>query len=351
MTRRLSLFIASALVACAPPEDAVRIVGSSTVFPFSRTVAEHYAAKTGSRAPVVEMTGTGGGMQIFCTPNSPVNIANASRAITASELEACAEAGAGDILEFRVGYDGIVVVAARENPLKSLTLDQLYRAIAKDLPTGDGFGKNPNELWSDVDPALPPIPIQVHGPPPTSGTRDAFIELAMMEGAKEKPALRELARTDERAFAARAGALREDGRWIDEGENDNAIIQIIRQSPHALGVFGYSFYEQNRPVLDGVAIDGSAPDFDAIADGRYPLARSLFFYADPARADAHVAGYVMEFMSESAIGPFGYLVDKGLIPASDDERLAGRAAARSLLARAADRDAATGPAGRGARKR
>lgn len=328
--RRVVLLLLAGLAACAPPEDAVRIVGSSTVFPFSRTVSEHYAAKTGARAPIVEMTGTGGGLQIFCAENSPVNIANASRAIKESERAKCAEAGFDAIIEFRIGYDGIVVAAARENPLQDLTLEQIYRAIAKDLPTSDGFQPNPHRSWRDVDPALPDIPIEVHGPPPTSGTRDAFVELALEEGAKAEPAMQALAKSDGAAFAARAGALREDGLWIDEGENDNAIIQIIRRSPHAVGVFGYSFYEQNRSLINGVRVDGSAPAFDAIADGRYPLARSLFFYADPARADAHVCAYVLEFMSESAVGPFGYLIDKGLIPAPEDVRRRERAKAQDL---------------------
>ncbi|MEL6363947.1 MAG: substrate-binding domain-containing protein [Pseudomonadota bacterium] len=331
MKKAIAIVLALALFGCAPPEDAVRVVGSSTVFPFSRTVAEHYAAKTGYRAPVVEMTGTGGGMQIFCAAQSPVHVANASRPIKKSEIDICAAAGAVGVLEFRIGYDGIVIVAARENPLKSLTLDQLYRAIAKDLPVANGFAPNPHELWSEVDPALPAIPIQMHGPPPTSGTRDAFVEIALETGAKGTGALRYLAQTDKGAFAARAGALREDGRWVDEGENDNAIIQIIRNSSNALGVFGYSFYEQNRALLDGVAVNGAAPEFEAIADGRYPLARSLYFYVDPARADEHVGAYVMEFMSESAIGPYGYLIDKGLIPASESERRAGRERARGLV--------------------
>lgn len=347
MKQAIAIVLALALYGCAPPEDAVRVVGSSTVFPFSRTVAEHYAAKTGYRAPVVEMTGTGGGMQIFCAAQSPVHVANASRPIKESEIQSCAAAGAADVLEFRIGYDGIVIVAARDNPLKSLTLDQLYRAIAKDIPQANGFAPNPHELWSEVDPALPAIPIQIHGPPPTSGTRDAFVEIALEEGAKGYAVLRDMAGTDNDAFAARAGALREDGRWVDEGENDNAIIQIIRNSSNALGVFGYSFYEQNRALLDGVAVNGSLPEFEAIADGRYPLARSLYFYVDPARADEHVGAYVMEFMSESAIGPYGYLVDKGLIPAPEEERRAGREKARDLLAQIAATAEVSEPYGAG----
>lgn len=324
-------------VGCAAPDDAVRIAGSSTVFPFARTVAEHYAIKFHTRAPVIEMTGTGGGLQAFCAADSSIDVANASRAIKPSEVDLCARNSAGEIVEFRIGYDGIVIAAGRDNPLKGLTLDQLYRGLAKDLPTEAGFQPNPNENWSDVDPALPDIPIEVHGPPPTSGTRDAFVELALETGAQSSPRLKALAETDENAFAARAGALREDGRWVDEGENDNAIIQIIRASPYALGVFGYSFYDQNRTLVNGVAIGAAQPGFDAIASGDYPLARSLYFYVAADRADRGVADYVMEFMSESAIGPFGYAIDKGLIPLPETLRREEREKARTLAAKAARR--------------
>ena len=318
--------------ACAAPEDAVRISGSSTVFPFARTVSEHYAVKFQARAPVIEMTGTGGGLQAFCSRGSAIDIANASRSIKQSERDLCAGNGVEEIVEFRIGHDGIVIAASRRNPLKSLTLEQIYRALAKDLPSQGGFAPNPHETWADVDPALPDIPIEVHGPPPTSGTRDAFVELALEVGAEADPHLAALAEEDERAFAARAGAMREDGRWIDEGENDNAIIQIIRQSPYALGVFGYSFYDQNRAIIDGVAVGGAPPNFEAIADGAYPLARSLYFYVDPARVDAHVANYVLEFTSESAVGPYGYTADKGLIPLPADARREERMKAAALAA-------------------
>ena len=318
----------------------MRISGSSTVFPFARTVAEHYAVKFNRAAPVIEMTGTGGGFQAFCAENSIVDIANASRAIKRSERELCARNGYAEVVQFRIGHDGIVIAASRANPLQSLSLAQLYRGLAKDLPTADGFAPNPHELWSDVDPSLPVIPIEAHGPPPTSGTRDAFVELALEAGAKLDPALAALAKTDPDGFAARAGALREDGRWIDEGENDNAIIQIIRQSSYALGVFGYSFYDQNRAIIDGVAVNGAAPDFDAIAAGDYPLARSLYFYTEPGRARPEIAAYILEFTSESAVGPYGYVVEKGLIPLPEEERLKERRKAADLAALAEETERA-----------
>lgn len=318
------------LGACSAPDDAVRIVGSSTVFPFSRTVAEHYSVKFQTRAPIVEVTGTGGGFQIFCGPNSPVHIANASRSIRQSELDRCAANGVADVIEFKIGYDGIVIAAGRENPLSELTLTQIYLALAKDLPGEGGFVPNPHETWADVDPSLPDIEIEVHGPPPTSGTRDAFVELALEVGAESIPELAALAEDDSDAFAARAGAMREDGRWIDEGENDNAIIQLIRTSSQAVGVFGYSFYDQNRALIDGIEVDGNQPGLETIADGRYPLARSMYFYTDHERATADVINYILEFTSESASGPYGYLASKGLIALPDEDRHAMRARARSL---------------------
>ena len=331
-------FIFIALAAnCAAADDAVRIAGSSTVFPFARTVAEHYAVKFHTRAPVIEMTGTGGGLQAFCAAGSSIDIANASRAIKPSEKELCARNNVGEIVEFRIGYDGIVIAAGRDNPLQGLTLDQLYRGLAKDLPTETGFQPNPNETWSDVDPTLPDIPIEAHGPPPTSGTRDAFVELALEMGALASPRLKLLAETDKDTFAARAGALREDGRWVDEGENDNAIIQIIRASPYALGIFGYSFYDQNRALVNGVKIGSAKPSFDAINSGEYPLARSLYFYVAADRADRGVADYVLEFVGESAIGAFGYTTDKGLIPLPKNLRVEEREKARALATKVSER--------------
>ncbi len=305
---------AAALVAgCAEPREAVRIVGSSTVFPFSRTVAEHTAVKFDQPSPIVEMTGTGGGIQQFCRGTGAIDIANASRQIKDSETDLCRTHGV-EAVGFRIGYDGIVVAAAPTNPVKALTREEIYLAIAKDLPGPAGFEPNPNRLWSDVNPQLPDIEIEVHGPPPTSGTRDAFVELALEAGAREIPALAALEEQDPEQFKARAGALREDGRWVDEGENDNAIIQLIRSSPTPIAVFGYSYFDQNRGVVSGITIDGEAASINAIAGGRYPLARSLYFYVNGARARPMLANYVLEFISEPALGRAGYLAEKGLVP-------------------------------------
>lgn len=331
------LFLLSCLSACSTSsDDVIRIVGSSTVYPFSRTVAERYAIKSGARAPVIEVTGTGAGFKRFCSGPGAADISNASRPVKKSEVELCAENGIEDLVEFTLGYDGVVAAIAPDNPLKSLTLEQFYLGLARDIPGPDGgFVPNPYKRWAEVDPSLPDFPILVHGPPPTSGTRDAFVELVMQVGATRLPEMAELKKRDKHTFEARAGAIREDGLWIDEGENDNAIIQIIRQSDHAVGVFGFSFFDQNRDLVKGVALGGVEPSARNIADRSYPLARSLFFYADSVtlRARPDVREYVQEFLSEAAIGEFGYLAEKGLIPLSPHQRKEMRAQLGSFSSR------------------
>lgn len=321
----LCVLIVSFLVsACSKQTDQpIRIVGSSTVYPFSRTVAERYAIKSGERAPVIEVTGTGAGFKRFCTGPGAADVSNASRPIKNSETELCRSNEIVDIVEFTIGFDGVVAAVDYDNPLKTLTLKQFYLALARDIPDGNGgFVPNPHKRWSDVDPSLPDIRIEVHGPPPTSGTRDAFVELVMQVGAEELPELADLKKADEHIFEARAGAIREDGLWIDEGENDNAIIQIIRQSDEAIGVFGFSFYDQNQDLVKGVALHDVLPTALTIADHSYPLSRSLFFYSDAEilQKRPDVREYIREFLSEAAIGEFGYLAEKGLIPLSSEIR-------------------------------
>jgi phosphate transport system substrate-binding protein len=331
----VALCAAVVAVSCSKPRDTARIVGSSTVFPFARTVAERTAAKFDAPSPIVEMTGTGGGLQHFCRGAEGVDIANASRRIKDSERALCRAHGV-EAIEFTIGFDGIVAATSSRNPLTAISLRQLYLAVAKDLPGPAGFEPNRFRLWSEIDPALPAIEIEVHGPPPTSGTRDAFVDLALHAGAKAIPELALLATQDPDQFAARAGALREDGRWIDEGENDNTIIQLIRTSPVAIGVFGYSYFDQNRGVVRDLAIEGAHATTGAIANGAYPLARSLHFYVNGAQRRKPVADYVLEFVSEQALGPEGYLTEKGLVPLPREMR---RAEWRKAKAFALRRDA------------
>lgn len=314
----------------APAEDAqtIQIVGSSTVYPFTTAVAEQFGAKTRFPTPIVESTGTGGGMQLFCggVGSSTPDFTNASRRIKASEFEMCQENGVTEIVEIPVGSDGIVLANLRSAPEFTISTQQLYTALADRIPVSDTdctLQENPYENWSEIDPSLPDEPIEVYGPPPTSGTRDAFVEIAMDKGAKAYSCLAEMAGTDEDAFEAAAYTIREDGAWIDSGENDNAIVQTLTKTPTALGVFGYSFLEQNSDRVKAATIDGVKPTFETINSGEYPISRTLFFYAKGQHAELvpGMEAFLAEYTSEDAMGEFGYLSEKGLIPL-DPQRLA-----------------------------
>ena len=319
------------LVACSsePEEPAVWAAGSSTVFPFASRVAENFARKTGRTAPRVESLGTGGGIKAFCdgAGEDTPDIALASRPMKPGEWDDCQEAGVTAIAEVRIGSDGVVVATDRQGADYQLGLEQLYRALAAETPGPDGpFVPNPNATWRAVDPALPPVRIQVYGPPPTSGTRDAFVELGMEAGAQEIPSLAALKKQDEDAFKARAHRLREDGGWVDAGENDNALLQTLTRTPGSLGVFGFSFLGQNRDRVKAATVNGVAPTAEAIADGSYPLARTLYLYVKKQHIQRTPAiqAYLAEFLSDAASGKGGYLADQGMIPLPADQLLAAR---------------------------
>jgi phosphate transport system substrate-binding protein len=307
--------------------------GSSTVFPFATRVAETFAQRQGGAAPRVESTGTGGGIAAFCegvgvgTPD----IANASRPMKASEFDTCVANGVDQILEIRIGSDGIVIATARNGADFDFQLEDLYLALAAETPNGTAFQANPNTAWSQVRAGLPGQAITVYGPPPTSGTRDAFLELAMAPGAEEIPFLAALSDSDEDRFETIAHTLREDGRWIDSGENDNAIIQTLTRTPGALGVFGYSFLEENLTSVKAASINGVQPNATTIADGSYPLSRSLFIYVKISHLQTTpgLEAFVQEFLSDAAAGPDGYLADRGLIPLPVDQLAAVREALRA----------------------
>lgn len=311
--------------------------GSSTVFPFASRVAENYASKTGGRAPRVEALGTGGGVKAFCSGSGDrhPDIALASRRLKASEFDSCVKNGVSAVAELKIGTDGIVVATARNGADYVFTLEQLYRGLAADLPTANGgFAPNGNRSWRLVSAGLPDVRIQVYGPPPTSGTRDAFDELAMQEGAEALPAMAALKERDGDAFKARANRLREDGAWIDAGENDNAMVQTLTRTPGALGVFGFSFLGQNRDRVKAATVNGAAPSMETIADGSYPLARSLYLYVkkDAVAARPGLRQFLQEFLSEAASGKGGYLVDQGMIPLPQGELVASRQALLDLPA-------------------
>jgi phosphate transport system substrate-binding protein len=323
----------------ASGRQQVWAAGSSTVFPFATRVAENVARTGGGQAAKVESLGTGGGFKLFCggTGAGFPDIANASRAIKKSEFEQCAANGVTDIMEIKIGFDGIVIANAKGGPTYNLKLDQLYRGLADELPAGQGFAKNTAKRWNEVDPSLPAQAILVYGPPPTSGTRDAFVELAMEKGAGKIPALKTLKESDENAFKARAHTVRQDGAWVDAGENDNAIVQTLTKTPNAVGVFGYSFLENNMDTVKAASVDGVAPTFETISNGTYPVSRSLYIYVKKANIGVTpgLREFVQAFVSDAATGKQGYLRERGLIPLPESEHAAQKAAVGALQTMAA----------------
>ncbi len=333
MLRSKSLFTVAILSAgaltavsnAAVARDQIKIVGSSTVFPFATTVAERFGKSTDFKAPVVESTGSGGGLKLFCAGvgDAHPDITNASRRIKKSEVEKCAKNGIKDIVEVKIGYDGIVLANSRKSKRMELTLRDIFLALAKDVPDGDGKTKpNPYKTWKQVNADLPDVKIEVMGPPPTSGTRDAFVELAMEGGCKSFDWIKALKKSDKKSYKALCHRIREDGAFVEAGENDNLIVQKLNANPSAFGVFGFSFLDQNSDTVQGSKISGVAPEFELIADGSYPVSRSLFFYVKKENIGSTpgIKEFLAEFASNKAWGPEGYLADKGLIPMSDQER-------------------------------
>lgn len=339
--RTKSLLLASALtmavISSGPAmaaRDYISIVGSSTVYPFATVVAEQFGKGSSFKTPKIESTGSGGGFKLFCAGVGVEHpdITNASRAIKSSEVETCAKNGVKEIVEVKIGYDGIVVASTKQaEPLK-LTRQELYLALAKEVPDPKNPGQliaNPYMNWSDINPALPNTKIEVLGPPPTSGTRDAFVELVMDEGAGSFEFIKKM---DKKEFARVAQTVREDGAYVEAGENDNLIVQKLQANPNALGIFGFSFLDQNSDVIQGSIVEGEAPTFENIAAGKYPVSRPLFFYVKKAHVEVipGIKEYLAEFSSEKAWGDEGYLADKGMIPMPKEEREKYAADVKSL---------------------
>ena len=307
--------------------DYISIVGSSTVYPFSTVVAERFGRSTEFKSPKVESTGSGGGFKLFCggVGVSHPDITNSSRRIKASEVSNCAKAGVTDIVEVKIGYDGIVLANSADAPLAQLTSRDIYVALAKKLPDPENDGEyidNPYSSWREVRAELPDRPIEILGPPPTSGTRDAFVELAMEGGCKTFPRIKALKSTDKDRYKALCHSIREDGAFIEAGEQDNLIVSKLVANPNAFGIFGFSFLDQNIDKVQGSEIDGVEPTFEAIADGSYPVSRPLYFYVKKAHIGVipGIEGFLREFTHERAWGEDGYLSDRGLIPLPDAER-------------------------------
>lgn len=326
----LAVAISSSLLATqaySAGRDTINIVGSSTVYPFSTVVAEKFGKKTKFNTPKIEATGSGGGMKLFCTGNdlNTPDITNASRRIKKSEFDKCQKNGVKDITEVQIGFDGIAVANSKSAPLFKLTRKDLFLGLAKNVPNPDGtetLVKNPYTTWKQVNASLPNSKIEVLGPPPTSGTRDAFAELAMEGGCKKIDWIKAMKKKDKKAYKTICHTVREDGAYIEAGENDNLIVQKLDSNPNALGIFGFSFLEQNDDKVQGSVIEGKSPEFDTIADGSYPISRPLFFYVKNSHMKSipGMKEFVEEFTSETAFGDEGYLIDKGLIPLSKSKR-------------------------------
>jgi phosphate transport system substrate-binding protein len=307
------------------------------VYPFATVVAEQFGKSTSFKTPKIESTGSGGGLKLFCAGVGVEHpdITNASRRIKKSEVEDCAANGVADVVEVKVGYDGIVLANAKSATPLSLTRKDIFLALAKSVPNPEKEGElvdNPYKMWNEVNPDLPAAKIEVLGPPPTSGTRDAFAELAMEGGCKEFGWIKDMKKADKKKYKAVCHGVREDGAYIEAGENDNLIVQKLEKNPNALGIFGFSFLDQNGDKVQGSKIDGMDPTFEAIADGSYPVSRPLYFYVKKAHVGTipGIAEYLAEFTSDKAWGDEGYLTDKGMIPMPREEREKFASDAKSL---------------------
>lgn len=328
VTLSATLLLAAAAASAQSARDQISIVGSSTVYPFATVVAERFGQTTAFKTPKIESTGSGGGMKLFCTGVGVEHpdITNSSRRIKQSEFDLCQSNGVNDILEVLIGFDGIALANSVTASKLALTRRDIFLALAKRVPNPDGSETlidNPYRNWSQVNASLPDNAIEVMGPPPTSGTRDAFAELALEGGCKTFDWIAALKKSDSHQFKEVCHTVREDGAYIEAGENDNLIVQKLETNPNALGIFGFSFLEQNEEKVQGSSIDGMEPSFDAIAEGDYPVSRPLYFYVKLAHEGIipGIGEYLREFTLESTWGEDGYLADKGMIPLGDDERL------------------------------
>ncbi|MAA64581.1 MAG: phosphate ABC transporter substrate-binding protein [Alteromonadaceae bacterium] len=332
-----SVAVAGALAAVSTPtmaRETINIVGSSTVYPFATVVAERFGRNTDFSTPKLESTGSGGGLKLFCdgVGTDTPDITNASRRMKPSEFERCNSNGVKDIVEVKIGSDGIVLASSQKAENLDISLKQIYLALAKEVPDpkgGDKLVANPYKNWSEIDSSLPNKPIRVMGPPPTSGTRDAFNELAMEGGCKEIDMIKAM---EKDAMEQACQSIREDGAFVEAGENDNLIVQKLNSDPGAYGIFGYSFLEENAGTLQAATINGKEPTMENISSDAYPVARSLWFYVKKAHVGVvpGIAEYVGEFTSEGTWGDNGYLADVGLIPLERSARMEAAKNAKAM---------------------
>lgn len=328
MKSKLALFFAALVIIASQnasaqtARDQITIVGSSTVYPFTTTVAEQFGRGGKFKTPKVESTGTGGGIKMFCNGVGPQfpDAVNASRAMKKGEFETCVKNGVVDILEIKIGFDGLTIADAKSGAIKSLTKDQVWRALAKQVPDSSGkLVNNPNKTWKDIDPSLPATKIEVLGPPPTSGTRDSFHELFMEEGCPFEN-------------KKQCHLIREDGAYVEAGENDNLIVQKLTANKNAIGIFGYSFLEENSDKVKAISIDGVQPTFETISSAKYTAARPLFVYVKKAHINVipGLREFANEYVSNKAIGEEGYLSDRGLVSLDSSDLAKSRADVKLL---------------------
>jgi len=309
-------------VANAQGRDQISVVGSSTVYPFTTAVAEQFGRAGKFKTPKVESTGTGGGIKLFCNGIGPQfpDVANASRAMKKGEFETCTKNGVGEIVEIKIGYDGLTVAESKAGKFTNIKKEQLWKALAKQVPNASGnLIPNPHKTWNQIDPSLPATKIEVLGPPPTSGTRDSFHELFMEEGCP----------FDDKK---KCHLIREDGAYIEAGENDNLIVQKLAANKNALGIFGYSFLEENADKIKALKIDGISPNFETISNAKYTAARPLFIYVKKAHIGVipGLKEFMEEYVSNKAIGEEGYLSDRGLVSLDPSELAKTRADVKSM---------------------
>jgi phosphate transport system substrate-binding protein len=339
----VSAIALAAAATAADARDQIRVVGSSTVFPYTQAAAENFANATGMAAPVVESTGTGGGMKIFCegVGENFADITGASRAMKKSEYELCGKNGVTEITEVLIGYDGLSIAVSRATPFTwALTEEQIFKALAAEVPVNGEWVANPNMKWSDIDAALPDTAILAYGPPPTSGTRDAFVELTMHDGCKKLPEYQAI--KDDKDAAGKmldehCSRMRQDGPFVEAGENDNLIVQRLEADPTAVGIFGYSFLFENNDKLMGIPIDGVEPNAETIADFSYGVARPIYFYVKNAHRGV-IPGldeFIAEYVSDASLGEGGYQQERGLTVLAADKLAEVQAAATGAMAMAA----------------
>jgi phosphate transport system substrate-binding protein len=333
-----SLVLGATAIATSPAyaRDQIKIVGSSTVFPYTQAVSEEFSKSARMKAPVVESTGTGGGFKAFCqgVGEAHADITGASRAMKKSEYNDCAKNGVTDITEVLIGFDGLSMAVSRKGKALDVTKAQLFQALAAEVEVGGKVVANPYKRWSDIDSKLPSTPIQVFGPPPTSGTRDAWVELVMEEGCAKFPAIKALDKQKHKEVCSR---MRQDGPFIEAGENDNLIVQRLESDPTAYGIFGYSFLYENNDKLMAVKVEGVEPSAQTIESASYKVSRPLYFYIKNQHRPV-IQGlnqFITEYVSDKSMGPKGYLKERGLVPLADAKRKDVQAAATKSMKMAA----------------